>query len=40
VLVATLFSLQLGRLIVCRLPFKLACVSVEAANAIMTFDGR
>jgi hypothetical protein len=39
-LVASLFGLSLGRLILCRLLFKLARVAVGAANAIMNFDRR
>jgi hypothetical protein len=39
-LVASLFSLSLGRLILCRLLFKLARVAVGAANALMNFDRR
>jgi hypothetical protein len=39
-LVASAFSLSLGRLIIFRLLFKLARVAVEAANALMKVDGR
>jgi hypothetical protein len=39
-LVASLFTLRLGRLILCRLLFKLARMAVATANAIMEADGR
>jgi hypothetical protein len=38
--VASLFTLRLGRLILCRLLFKLARVAMATANAIMKADGR
>jgi hypothetical protein len=38
--VASLFTLRLPRLILCRLLFKLARVAVAAANAMMKTDGR
>jgi hypothetical protein len=37
---ASLLNLRLGRLLLCRLPFKLARVAVAAANAMMNADGR
>jgi hypothetical protein len=37
-LVASLFTLRLGRLILCRLLFKLARMVIAAANAIMSLD--
>jgi hypothetical protein len=39
-LVASLFTLRLGRLILCRLLFKLARGAMAAANAMMKADGR
>jgi hypothetical protein len=39
-LVASLFTLRLGGLVLCRLLFKLARVAVAAANTIMKADGR
>jgi hypothetical protein len=38
--VASLFTLRVGRLILCRLLFKLARMAVAAANTIMEADGR
>jgi|HubBroStandDraft_6_1064221.scaffolds.fasta_scaffold1143886_1 hypothetical protein len=38
--VASLFTLRLGRLILCRLLFKIARVAMAAANAMMKADGR
>ena len=38
--VASLFTLRLGRLILCRLLFKIARAAVATASAIMNFDQR
>jgi hypothetical protein len=38
--VASMFTLRLGRMILCRLLFKLARAAMAAANAVMKFDAQ